>query len=266
MNERLHSFAVLCYGESPYLRDCLRSLAAQSVGSELLLCTSTPNPLIEQAAKDFHAKYCVNPVHSTIADDWNFAAAQCQTPFYTLAHQDDLYYPRYTETMLSRMEDSIISFCDYEELVGESTRRHTLMLNIKRLLLWRYAFTRSLRSVSAKRSILRFGSAVCCPSVMYNRGRLKDFAFDPSFSVDLDWDAWLRMTALSGAFTYHNEVLMAHRIHEDSETSRQIALSGRNREDRMLMERQWPKPIARLLSKAYAHSTDSNAVRTEGNK
>ena len=260
MPERLHSFLVLCYGESPYLADCLSSLAAQTEKSEIVLCTSTPNARIAAAAEAFGARLCVNEKHIGIADDWNFAAAQCDTPYYTLAHQDDLYYPDYVKKLLPRMHKSIISFCDYEELTDAGLRRSTAMLFIKRLLLFPYLFRHSLNSPAAKRSILSFGSAVCCPSVMYNQARLKGFAFDPAYAVSLDWDAWLRMTDMPGAFTYEKSVQMAHRIHRESETSRQIASDGRNREDARMMARIWPAPVAKLLSRAYAHSTDSNGT------
>ena len=45
-----HSFVVCAYGESPYLEACLKSLKAQTVPSEILICTSTPNRHVEQLA------------------------------------------------------------------------------------------------------------------------------------------------------------------------------------------------------------------------
>lgn len=262
--EELHTFAVLCYGESPYLSDCVRSLLAQSVKSRIFLSTATPNPYIWRVAEEFGLPVLVNPNPPGIATDWQFAAEQCQTPYYTLAHQDDLYYPRYTEELLPLMARSIIAFCDYEELVGESTRRNTPMLAVKRLLLWPFLFTRSLKRTFTKRIILRFGSAVCCPSVMYSKERVSGFRFNPAFSVDLDWDAWLTLSERDGAFSYRPRVLMAHRIHADSETTRQIESNGRHLEDRLLMERLWPGPVAAVLSRLYKKSTDSNGSAKAG--
>ena len=50
-----HSFAVCAYGESPYLEACLRSLKAQTVkeGTEILICTSTPNSHISRLAEKY---------------------------------------------------------------------------------------------------------------------------------------------------------------------------------------------------------------------
>ena len=52
-----HSFAVCAYGESPYLEACLRSLKAQTVkeGTEILICTSTPNSHISRLAEKYGA-------------------------------------------------------------------------------------------------------------------------------------------------------------------------------------------------------------------
>ena len=262
--EELHTFAVLCYGESPYLSDCVRSLLAQSVKSRIFLSTATPNPYIWRVAEEFGLPVLVNPDPPSIATDWQFAAEQCQTPYYTLAHQDDLYYPRYTEKLLPLMARSIIAFTDYEELVDRGTRRNTPMLNIKRLLLWPFLFARSLKRAFGKRMILRFGSAICCPSVMYNKSRVSGFRFNPAFSVDLDWDAWLTLSDRNGAFSYYPKVLMAHRIHADSETTRQIESNGRHAEDKLLMERLWPKPVAAVLARLYKTSTDSNGSAKGG--
>lgn len=261
MQDQRHSFAVLAYGESPFLCACLDSLLEQSVPSKILVCTGTPNDFIQSVCSRYRLPLFINPAHESIAGDWNFAAAQVKTPYYTLAHQDDLYYPDYTKALLPRMPESLIGFTDYEELVGDAARRCTPMLTIKRLLLLPCYFSPSLRGTRAKKSILRFGSAICCPSVMYNRIRLEPFAFDGGFRVDLDWDAWLRMCGMEGAFAYDRHVLMAHRIHENSETTRQIASDGRSREDGLMMSRLWPRGLAAVLSKLYAHSTDSNRVR-----
>ena len=41
-----HTFVVCAYKESPYLEECIKSLLAQTVRSEILITTSTPNEKI----------------------------------------------------------------------------------------------------------------------------------------------------------------------------------------------------------------------------
>ena len=49
MNE--HTFAVCAYKESPYLEECIESLKGQSVRSNILIATSTPNEYIKNIAE-----------------------------------------------------------------------------------------------------------------------------------------------------------------------------------------------------------------------
>ena len=258
-----HSFMVLAYGESPYLEDCVKSLLAQRVKSRILLSTSTPNDHIKDIAARYDLPLIVNPERLGIAGDWNFALKNCPTQLCTLAHQDDLYYPGYTESLLPRMEGASLGFCDYEELLNGAPRPATAMMKIKRVLLTPARLFPSLNTRGLRRSVLRFGSAICCPSVMYNRAYLADFTFDGGYKVSLDWDAWLRIADLPGSFVFAPAVQMAHRIHEDSETTRQIAAAGRLREDREMFSRLWPDWIAGLLARLYNRSTDFNAVGEE---
>ena len=46
-----HTFIICAYGESPYLEECIRSLFAQKVRSEICIATSTPNRHIQSLAE-----------------------------------------------------------------------------------------------------------------------------------------------------------------------------------------------------------------------
>ena len=109
-----------------------------------------------------------------------------------------------------------MGFCDYEELLNGAPRPATAMMKIKRILLTPAKISKRLNTRFQKRNVLRFGSAVCCPSVTYNKEYLSDFVFDGSYRVSLDWDAWLRIADLPGAFVFESSIQMAHRIHADS--------------------------------------------------
>ena len=77
---------------------------------------------------------------------------------------------------------------------------------------------------------------------------------------NLDWDAWSRLAREKGSFVYIPEVLMAHRIHEQSETTKLLDNGSRFEEDYEIIRRYWPRPIAKWLMKHYAKSADSNQV------
>ena len=111
--------------------------------------------------------------------------------------------------------------------------------------------------------MLRLGSPICCPAVTYNRELCGGPVFNPEYKNDLDWDAWLTFAGKPGRFTYEKQVCMAHRIHEDSETTKQIESSGRAAEDLKMFSRMWPGWIARRLAKMYAGSYASNDIAEE---
>lgn len=103
MEKTDHTFAVCAYGESPYLEACLRSLKQQTVKTNILIATSTPNSLIGRLSKKYDIPVFVNTGEHGITQDWNFAYAQAQTKYVTIAHQDDVYDKKYAEEMLRYM-------------------------------------------------------------------------------------------------------------------------------------------------------------------
>ena len=48
-----HTFAVCAYKESPYLRECVLSLLAQTVSTNILIATSTPTDATRVIADEF---------------------------------------------------------------------------------------------------------------------------------------------------------------------------------------------------------------------
>lgn len=255
-----HTFAILAYGDSPFLPECIESVLSQSVKSEIILTTSTPSSYIMETAKKFGIEVKVNDAPSGIATDWSFAAEQCKTPFFTLAHQDDIYLPEYTEKLLPRMSDAVIGFTDYGELREDEAVEKNRLMAVKRILLFPIRIRKRCKSKFLKKSLLRLGNPICCPSVMYHNKYLPKPLFDAAYSNNLDWDAWLRAAEGDGEFVYANEKLMLHRVHKDSETTKQIENSGRAQEDLKMFLRLWPKFIAKIIFRFYQSGYRSNST------
>ena len=83
------------------------------------------------------------------------------------------------------------------------------------------------------------------------------------FRSDEDWQAWELLSRKRGAFVYCNRILMYHRIHDGSETSAILGDSARGNEDFQMFCKFWPKPIARLLTRAYSSSEKSNELENK---
>lgn len=255
----LHTFVICAYKESAFLEDCIKSLLAQTVPSTLLLATSTPNEYISALAEKYDIPLYINEGESGITGDWNFALSKAETPFATIAHQDDVYEPTYTEEVLKKAQKykkPLIVFTDYFEIRNGERVVKSGLLRIKRLM--NVGFRVFKRNRFMRRRVLSLGCSICCPSVTFCAAARADFKFDKNFKCACDWDAWDRIAKKKGAFLYIAKPLTGHRIHEGSETTKLIANNVRAQEEYTMFRRYWPAFIARKLSGAYAKGADSN--------
>lgn len=261
-----HTFAICAYKESAFLEECILSLMAQSVKTNVLIATSTPNDFIKGLADKYGITLHINEKavgKSDIASDWNYAVSCCGTKLVTIAHQDDIYYPEYAAEVLKyagRAEHPLIIHTDYEELRDGERVRDNRLLRIKRLMLLPMKPKAFWPSVFIRRRILSFGSPICCPSVTFEVDNVGKPVFEKGFKCNPDWQAWERISKKKGDFVYCPEYLMAHRIHEDSATTALIADRNRHEEDMQMFRKFWPAPIAAFIERFYQKSEDQNAV------
>ena len=255
-----HSFMVLAYKESPYLESCVQSCVSQTRKSKVIVTTSTPSEYIDRIAKKYNVTVKINPSGGSITLDWNFAYKSSDTQYVTLAHQDDIYLPDYTKKMeeiVRRYPGNILTFSGYYEIKGERLKKFSINPFIKSIILLPfYLFRNSVRKPSRKKRMLGFGSPIPCPSVMYQKDKISDFEFSKDYKINLDWDAWIRLAGEKGDFLYVRKPLIAHRIHDASETSFGISENRRQTEDQEIFKRIWgngvlSKMITRLYSLSY---------------
>ena len=260
-----HCFAIPVYRVAENLAPLIASLRAQSAPSAILLATSTPSAELETFARRERLPLHINPQRLGIAADWNFALGVARGDFVTLAHQDDLFAPAYTQTLLGalgRHPRAFLAFCDYTEHTPFGARPRNLNLRVKRALRLRAFGSREcLNEPGDKLRLLSFGNPICCPSVMLNRARLGGFRFPDGFQTNLDWMAWLELARRpDGGFVYVDEPLVSKGVHAASETTATIANRAREREDRVIFEELWPRPVAALLAAVYKFGYRANRV------
>jgi len=254
-------FVVVAYKQSEHLAACLQSIQSQTDTCSILISTSTPSPWLDETAAKYGVPIVVSPEKTGIANDWNFALKSADSDYVTLAHQDDLFHPDYVKYVRAgalKYPDNSIIFCDYAELIDGISRKNNINLIIKRILLLPMYLRPSLSHRWSKRYIQSLGNPICCPSVTYHKTVIPDFVFNPSYSINLDWDAWLRIAEMKGSFVYVRKLLFFHRIHSLSETSSGLMDNRRQNEDREIFARLWPKPVAKFFSSVYALSYKSN--------
>jgi len=257
-----HTFVIPAYKDSTFIEECIVSLKNQTRKSHICIITSTPSKYLQDVAQRFSLPLVVNMDSKGIAGDWNFALAQAKTTWVTIAHQDDIYESTFLQKVLQKTnkKNVLIFFTDYCEIIHGRTRRHSLNFFIKKILLFPFLIKPCIKNRFFRRLPLVFGNAVCCPSVTFNKPGLKDFTFSPDFSYSLDWKAWLDMTNREGAFIFINKKLMKHRIHKDSETTKQLGTNVRKKEELRIFRIIWGKRVAGLLGRIYTLSHKDNIL------
>ena len=256
-----HTFAICAYKESKYLEECIVSLRKQKKKSGIIMVTSTPNDYIKGFAEKYGVKLFINEGPSGITQDWNFALKNVHTKYATIAHQDDIYEPEYSEKILGEMENSkktLIAFSDYSEIRNGVKVHDTTMLKIKRLMLMPLRIKFFWKSKFIRRRILSLGDPICCPAVTFCMDNMQQPIFKDGFRSCEDWEAWEKLSRLRGDFIYIKDSLMCHRIHEESATTAIIEDNARVEENYIMYCKFWPKPIAKIINKFYTKSENSN--------
>lgn len=260
---KTHTYAICAYKESPYLEECIKSIKNQTIQSEVIITTSTPNDYIKQMSEKYEIPLYINEGEKGITQDWNYGYKMAKTELVTIAHQDDIYLPHYTAEIMNveaKVKKPLIFFTDYAELRDGKMVSDNQLLKVKRLMLFPLRFKMLWGSKFIRRRVLSFGCPICCPSVTFVKKNLPTEVFKAGFRSDEDWEAWEMLSKRKGAFVYLNKISMCHRIHEDSETSVILGDNARSQEDYIMYCKFWPKFIAKFLTKLYSSAEKSNEL------
>lgn len=258
-----HTFAICAYKDSHYLEECLDSLENQTLHSEIFIATSTPDDFIRDIADRHGIPVYVNEGEHGITQDWNFALSKVKTPLATIAHQDDVYLPEYTHKMKDYMHMARkpqIFFTDYAELRNGEVVSENKNLRIKRKLLKPLTAQKNWDRKGKKRKVLSIGNPICCPSVTYCMENISQPLFQNHFQSNEDWEAWERLSKEDGSFVYFPEIMMYHRIHVESATTRVIGQHSRTAEDREMFGKFHSGLVADILTRMYSASEKSNQI------
>ena len=263
----IHTFVICAYKEQPYLDECVKSLKNQTLKSKIIISTSTPNDFIKGVAKKYSVDLAINTKTKGHINDFCFAYDQAYTKYVTLCHQDDVYYPDFAEKMVNKMEKAknpIIGFSNYNERRNGKTKKHNMLLILKRII--NFPISIFKKSKKVRLFTLSVGNAICAPSVTYNKEKVKRPIDESELKSNIDWDTWINLAKKDGEFIYITKALLEHRIHEGSTTTSVINNNIKNEEDFMMFSRFWPKGIARFLTRLYSGSEKSNDLKEEKQK
>lgn len=270
MTKLVHTFVICAYKKSPYLEECIKSclnqISFKRGSSTVILYTSTENSFILNLCKKYQIdNYAA--IGGGIGKDWNNALSFVKTKYATIVHQDDIYLPDYGEKIIEQFNKSkeiSLVYSDYFEIDSlGNVRKRNINLKIKTLGL---KLTNLFSNKTYQRRVYAFGNFICCPAVSYNLVELKDFRFDETLKMTLDWDAWERIMKRKAQLIFVPEKLMFHRIHEESETTSNTKDKTRELEEYAMYKRYWGKTIAKLLMKFYVlNQKSNNLTKGKGN-
>lgn len=255
MSRIKHTFVIMGYGESPYIEEAYLALKAQTIKSNIIMTSSTPNDYQSDFAKKNDIPFIINPNRKDFAGDLNFAYATADTDYVTMVHQDDLLMPKYAESCIelaNQYQDALIVFTDYMEYSNGNFSSDSLNMKIKKILMTvHFPFKNSLNSSFLKRSLISFGNPISCPSIFYVKKNIGLLEFDYDYKVSPEWEVLVRLSKMNGRFVFVKDKLHAYRVHEGQITS--VGLDNRKREDILVFNILWPRPIASILIKFYSY-------------
>lgn len=258
-----HLFVILAYKESEYLETCIRSVLSQRATIDVIIATSTLNEWIQNIANKYNLKV-YQTIHGLgIGHDFDFALFADNADLVTIAHQDDIYNEEYAISIQEAYQsqpNALILYTDYYEIRNEQKVQNNVNLVIKRLLQLglKIKALQSFRLI--KRITLSFGNPIACPAITYRQALMPKPLFDqiPGLQNNVDWQALEILSRKEGAFVFISKALMGHRIHAQSTTSHIILQNKRTQEDRLILQRFWPKFIANSIAWIYQLSERSN--------
>lgn len=257
-----HTFVICAYKEQPYLDECVKSLKNQTVKSEIIISTSTPNEMIKRIAKENDVKLVINKKTKGHINDFCFAYEQAETKYVTLCHQDDVYYEDFAEKMLKKMRknrNATIGFSNYNERRNGETKKFNILLFIKRIINFPLKFFGNSKKI--RLLTLSVGNAICAPSVTYNKELVEKPIKQSDLKANIDWDTWIDIAKQNGSFVYVSKALLEHRIHEGSTTTSVIVNNIMREENYLMFRKFWPDWISKKLVNLYCKSEKSNTLK-----
>lgn len=260
MSKISHTFVICAYKESEYLEKCIISLTNQTVKSNLIMATSTPNEYIKGLAEAYGIKLYVRDGKSDICDDWNFAYNCSDTDWVTVAHQDDEYDIHYCEEMEKKLlntKGAIAFVTDYMPIKNGVIGKRDLNSKIRRFLRTPLKSNALAGSRFWKRNVLRLGNSICCPAVTYNKKILGESFFTSELKFNIDWDTFLKIADTKGVFAYVDKPLTYYRVHDEATSKEFIVNHRREKEDFYMFCKFWPKWIAKLIMVFYKKAYDT---------
>lgn len=214
----IHTFVILAHNESDDLEDCIKSVLNQSVKTNVVIATSTPNEYIMDLASEYSLGLMVNEKKSNKGSDYNFAIASFNTKLVTIAHQDDLYDRNYIKEIIdsyNKNPDASIIFTDNYEIKGTKKIKCSKSLIFRRFFKFPLRFKLFQNKKYFKLRALKYNKSICTSSVTFIKNdEMKKEIFPISYKYLNDWQGFIDLARKKKTkFVYIPKKLVGYRVY-----------------------------------------------------
>lgn len=233
-----HTFVILAYNISDDLEECIKSVINQSVKSNIVIATSTPNNYIIDLASEYSLGVMVNKAKSNKGRDYNFAINSFDTELVTIAHQDDLYDRNYTKEILNcykKNKKATIIFTDNYEIYEDKKIKKSKKLFWKRYYLMPLKFSFLQNKKLLKLRALRRDKFICTSSITFVKKNISDEIFPTNLKFNNDWQGLIDLAKKDTRFVYLRKKLVGYRVVEKKSNKIKV------KEDEKILESLYPK-------------------------
>ena len=234
----IHTFVILAYHESDDLEECIKSVINQSVKSNVVIATSTPNDYIIDLASEYSLGVMVNKEKSNKGRDYNFAINSYDAKLITIAHQDDLYDRNYTKEIIDSYKknpDATIIFTDNYEIEKEKKIKKSKRLFWKRYFLFPLRFSFFQNKKFFKLRALRREKHICTSSITFVKENIHEDIFPTNLKYNNDWQGLIDLAKKESKFVYLKKDLVGYRIDTINKNKKKLD------EDKKILKSLYPK-------------------------
>ena len=179
-----------------------------------------------------------NEVRRGLAGNWNAAFALAKTPLLVIAHQDDVYDPRFlaaTSKLLATYPRAFIAHTRAGIIDAHDRPVVTAAARFKDRF-WP-ADEPYERPPEAELRMLQTGNYIVCPAVMFRMSAVETIGtFNESYRFVPDWEYWLRGLVAGFTIAGTHAPLVQWRSHEANATKQEEATLRRYDEELELLE------------------------------
>ncbi len=239
MTEPAATFAIPCRNAGPNLRPLLESLLGQTRQDFALLLvddgSTDGSPEVASAVAGSRLTLHRNDPPLGLAANFNHCASLVRTPFFCLAHQDDVYEPTYLAEMLAALEKAPaagFAHCRARAIDATGAEFDAPAERFKERF-WQRAPS---HDPGDHFRLLFGGNYVVCPSVLF---RTEAFRAVGGFRTDLrfatDWELWFRMVLAGHLPLGVHAPLLRYRRHVGAATKEAVRNLRRYREELIVL-------------------------------